>query len=234
MTRRFFKLRKRNFPSTRGPSYLFYRHQGSTSVRPMSLPLGYSIAMWWPSRRHPWPDGLDSARSRARFAFRYALDCLHSFSNREVGAVCIYYGDRLVHYSGFTPRYWRFPFLSDDDLQIGDTWTCPAHRGKGLAGYALDEILNMKQKGGRGMWYVVGDNNPASIRVVERAAFELMGVGHWHRPWGIKLLGSYVLDPIATNAAERAVAADAPSEADSFGLGASLILSNATAAGSER
>lgn len=191
----------------------------------MSLPFGYSVSMWWPSRRHPWPPGLDNLRSRARFAFRYVLDSLGSFANREVGAVCIFYADRLVHYSGFTPRYWRFPFLADDDLQIGDTWTAPDHRGRGLAGYALHEILDMKQGRGRGLWYVVGDNNPASIRVVERAAFELAGVGHWRLPWGIKLLGSYVM-----NAAPDEMSAPISSEinfgVDGFSFGTSLALRN--------
>jgi GNAT superfamily N-acetyltransferase len=116
------------------------------------------------------------------------------FSNREVGALCIHHGHRLVHYSGFTPRYWRFPFLIDRDLQIGDTWTDPSHRGKGLASYALEEIMEIKQAPGREFWYVVGDTNFPSIRVVERAGFGLVGFGGWRKPWGIKLLGSYVMD----------------------------------------
>ena len=200
----------------------------------ISLPVGYSVSIWWPSRRHPWPLGLDSLRSRARFGFRYLLDSVRSFANREVGAVCIHYADRLVHYSAFTPRYWRFPFLADDDLQIGDTWTSPDHRGRGLAGYALHEILDMKQKSGRGLWYVVGDNNPASIRVVERAAFELAGVGRWHRPWGIKMLGSYVMNDAGLEAT-RPVVSDKDFGAEAFSFGASLALGNGSVrAGGER
>lgn len=179
--------------ASRTGRYLFYRSLGVADPDYLSLSAGYSASVWWPSRKNPWPSGLSGLRMRARFAFRCLLDCAHRFANREVGAMCIYYGDRLVHYSGFTPRYWRFPFVSDDDLQIGDTWTEPTHRGKGLAGYALQEIVAMKRKRGRGFWYVVGDTNIASIRVAERANFELMGVGDWHKPWGIKLLGSYLM-----------------------------------------
>jgi GNAT superfamily N-acetyltransferase len=144
---------------------------------------------------------------RARFAFRYLLDYAGLFSNREAGTLCIHYGNRLVHYSGFTPRYWRFPFLADQDLQIGDTWTDPAHRGKGLAGYALEEIMEIKQAPGRGFWYVVEDKNAPSIRVVERAGFELLGIGTWRKPWGIKLLGSYFID--AGGRVSRPAAAEA-------------------------
>jgi len=98
-----------------------------------------------------------------------------------------------VHYSGFTPRYWRFPFLQDSDLQIGDTWTEPSHRGKGLALFALLEIIRIKRKPGRKFWYVVGGLNTPSIRVVEKAAFSLVGKGTFIVPLGIKLLGSYVM-----------------------------------------
>jgi RimJ/RimL family protein N-acetyltransferase len=164
----------------------------------LSLPGGYSASVWWPSLGRPWPSGASDLRTRVRFAFRYILDCAGLFSNREVGALCIHYGDRLVHYSGFTPRYWRFPFLPDQDLQIGDTWTDPAHRGKGLAAYALEQILEIKQKLGRGFWYVVAKNNFPSIRVVEKAGFSLIAIGDWNKPFGIKLLGSYVME-VATD-----------------------------------
>jgi hypothetical protein len=42
-------------------------------------------------------------------------------------------------------------------------------------------------------WYVVEAVNRASIRVVEKAGFTLSGEGTWIKPWGLKLLGSYVM-----------------------------------------
>ena len=108
--------------------------------------------------------------------------------------MCIYRAGRLVHYTGFTPRYWRFPFLSQRDLLIGDSRTDPKHRGKRLASFALQHILMMKREQGRCFWYVVGNDNRASIRVAERLQFGLAGVGRWRKPLGIKLLGSYVPD----------------------------------------
>jgi RimJ/RimL family protein N-acetyltransferase len=174
--------------------YLFYRSSGWMPHDSITLPAGYHVSVWWPSTKKPWPSGIRGISIRARFAFRWMLDRAHMFANREVGAICIHHANRLVHYSGFTPRYWRFPFLSDADLQIGDTWTHPDHRGKGLASFALNEIVAMKREQGRGFWYVVGDDNRASIRVVEKLQFMLIGAGDWHKPLGIKLLGSYVPD----------------------------------------
>ncbi len=192
--------------------YLFYK--SSRVPQRFRLPAGYTVALWRASLRTPWPSGIADLRTRARFAFRVLLNCARLFTNREVGALCIYFAGRLVHYSGFTPRYWRFPFLADEDLQIGDTWTDLAHRCKGLAGYALHEIIEMKQARGRGFWYVVGAGNHASIRVVERAHFQLRGVGEWHKPWGIKLLGSSV--PSDADDVSRLARDGASSNSDDF------------------
>jgi RimJ/RimL family protein N-acetyltransferase len=96
--------------------------------------------------------------------------------------VCVYFAVRLGHYSAFSPRYWRFPFSADDDLQIGNTWTDPSHRGKGLAIFSLEKILVLKRKPARYFWYVVEAINRPSIRVVQRAGFELADEGSWQRP----------------------------------------------------
>jgi RimJ/RimL family protein N-acetyltransferase len=118
---------------------------------------------------------------------------LHLFAGSGSGALLIYDGQRLVHYSGFTPEYWRFPFVSDGDFQIGDTWTDPAHRGRGLASFALQTIVATLAKPRRRLWYVVEDSNKPSIRVVEKAQFTLAAEGTWVRPWAFKLAGAYVI-----------------------------------------
>ena len=120
---------------------------------------------------------------------------MHLFAGDQCGALLIRDGDRLAHYSAFTSRFWRFPFLADSDLQIGDTWTDPAYRGKGLALFALRTIVRDHHQPGRRFWYVVEDLNRASIRVVEKAEFKLSGEGFWRKPWGLKLPGSFVMRP---------------------------------------
>ncbi|HVN29793.1 MAG TPA: GNAT family N-acetyltransferase [Candidatus Binataceae bacterium] len=172
--------------------YLFYESHGLEPHDSLNLSPFYVASFWWAASGPMWPMGVAGLHIRARFAFRKLLDLTHLFAGRETGALCIHYGKRMVHYSGFTPRYWRFPFLADADLQIGDTWTDPNHRGKGLAGFALQQILRTMRAPGRRFWYVVGRENHASIRVAERLQFEPAAVGDWHKPWGIKLFGSYV------------------------------------------
>ena len=136
------------------------------------------------------PPALPGARLKLRFLFRWLLRRLHLFAGDTCGALLIRDDARLVHYSAFTPRFWRFPFLADGDLQIGDTWTDPPYRGKGLALFALQTVVRVTREPERRHWYVVEAVNRASIRVVEKAGFTLSGEGTWIKPWGLKLLGS--------------------------------------------
>jgi len=76
-------------------------------------------------------------------------------------------------------------------LQIGDTWTMPEYRGKGLATFAIRKILEKFQKSGRCFWYVVEENNLPSIRVIEKSGFLLKGKGIRTKRLGISLLGRF-------------------------------------------
>jgi RimJ/RimL family protein N-acetyltransferase len=177
---------------TSDPRYLFYSLI-STDRLPGILPAQYSWSVWRPSRFPLLPPALPGKKLRLRFLFRWLLHRTHLFAGDQCGALLIREGTRLVHYSAFTPRFWRFPFLADRDLQIGDTWTDPAYRGKGLALFALQTVVRLNREPQRRFWYVVQDVNLASIRVVEKADFTLSGEGTWIKPWGLKLLGSYVM-----------------------------------------
>ena len=72
---------------------------------------------------------------------------LHLFANRGYAILVIYDGDRLIHRSCVFPRYPRFPFMRDSDLQIGDTWTDPSYRGRGIATLAIREVLIRMARG---------------------------------------------------------------------------------------
>lgn len=128
---------------------------------------------------------------KLRFLFRWFLLHLGLMSRPECGALLVHDRGQLLHYSGFTSRYWRFPFMEREDLQIGNTWTEPAHRSKGLARFALRTLVSTLGRPGSKLWYVVEASNASSIKVVERAAFTLVGSGTWYKPLGLKLPGSY-------------------------------------------
>lgn len=151
---------------------------------------GYSYRIWRPSDGGMRPPGVNE---RAFSVWRL-FHALRIFSNRDYGVFVIYHGTELAHRSGIFPRYFRFPFMGKDDLQIGDTWTAPEHRGKGLATFALRRIMSERRKPGRTFWYLVEEDNRSSIRAAEKAGMVKKGEGRRTKRFGVGLLGTYVMD----------------------------------------
>lgn len=128
-------------------------------------------------------------------AFRvwWLLHYLRVFANRDYSLLLVYRGDRLVHRSGVYPRYLRFPFMGRIDLQVGDTWTAEDERGRGLARFAVAEVVRRLSAPGRRFWYLCEPANTASVRVIERAGFRLAGMGEREPRFGVGVLGAFRL-----------------------------------------
>jgi RimJ/RimL family protein N-acetyltransferase len=123
---------------------------------------------------------------------------LRVFRSRAFGVVIVTRAGRLLHRSTVFPPFFRFPFMGARDVQVGDTWTADEARGRGLAGLALRAAVSVTPAGGD-VWYVVHESNAASIRVVEKAGFALVGHGVRRARFGLPLLGFYeITRPVAT------------------------------------
>lgn len=155
-----------------------------------NLPSDYICSLWRPSWKRILPMGMSRLTYRAWWLFHHC----HIFSNREYGILVIYCGQELVHYSGIFPSYSRFPFMEKNDLQIGDTWTHPSHRGRGLATFAIKITAALCGNSRRRIWYLVEEENHPSVRAVEKAGFTCIGRGRRTKRFGLKILGSYVLE----------------------------------------
>ncbi|MBF6568549.1 MAG: GNAT family N-acetyltransferase [Candidatus Binataceae bacterium] len=118
---------------------------------------------------------------------------LRLFAAHRYRMLTIRHDSELAHYSGLTPRFWRFPFMDDRDLQIGDTWTAPRYRGQGIALRALRIILKTEYQPGRRFWYIVDAHNSQSIRVAEKAGFEPIADGTTITPLNIPMLWRYAI-----------------------------------------
>jgi RimJ/RimL family protein N-acetyltransferase len=170
--------------------YLFYCSDNSCrKYANVALTGEYSSKLWRPTVTTIVPEGIPYLP----FALWWIMHHFHLFPNRCYSLYLIYSGHRLVHRSLVAPRYFRFPFMGKDDLQIGDAWTAPLHRGKGLATFTLQELLKLYNKPGRKFWYVVDEENVPSIRAVEKAGFIRAGEGERTKRFGMRALGSYVI-----------------------------------------
>jgi RimJ/RimL family protein N-acetyltransferase len=172
--------------------HLFYVNN-KENLESMNIDSKYSCQFWQPSLLSISPKGLRKLSAPVWWLFHQ----LRVFTNRNYGVFLIYDNEKLIHRSFIFPRYFRFPFMAKNDLQIGDTYTNPEYRGKNLATFAIHEILRTytnKKDDIRKIWYLVAKENTASIRVIEKAGFKLLGTGQKKKRLGVSFWGYYDID----------------------------------------
>jgi GNAT superfamily N-acetyltransferase len=127
----------------------------------------------------------------------YAFDHLGLFASDAFEELALWRNGRLLHRLLVTPRWFRFPFMADADLQIGSLWTAPEARRLGLARAAIAEAHRRNAAPGRCFWYLVDDENRASIRLAEACGYRMVGVGRRTRRLGVRALGQFLMEPAA-------------------------------------
>jgi len=177
--------------------YLFYEFSGidRMSSNNISINPKYSINFWKPELYKIFPPGL----SEKRFAIWWLMHQSHFFANRDYNVLLIHQGNELIHRSCVFPRYFRYPFMKDNDLQIGDTFTNQKYRGKGIATYAIVKIIEFLKINNSNFWYIVEESNTPSIRVIEKAGFRKVGSGIRTKKIGLKIIGSFIFKDYASD-----------------------------------
>lgn len=169
---------------------LFYTREPGVPPPDAPLPVDTSIRRWRPAA-----DGLPPRGPRRRRNLCWwGMTRLGVLADDRFVEISLWRWGRLLHRLILTPRWHRFPFMAEGDLQIGDLWTDPDARGRGLARAAIAEALRSAGDGAGRLWYVVDAANMPSVRLVESCGFALVGKGRRTRPCGIALAGRFVID----------------------------------------
>ena len=169
----------------------FYRYDADRPPAPgLHVPAELHIRCWQPD-----VDGYPPPRSR-RFSnlFWWLLSRTGAFARSGFMEICIEQEGRLLHRLIVTPGWFRFPFMSARDLQIGAVWTAPDARRRQLARAALAEA-HRRFAGERAcVWYVTDASNAASGALARSCGYRLVARGRRTRRIGMSLLGQYVLE----------------------------------------
>jgi RimJ/RimL family protein N-acetyltransferase len=163
--------------------------EDSTRIAVAEPPLGSAFECWRPSLARIFPP---PTRDPALVAF-WALHQARGFPISAYSAIIARIGGHVVHRSMVYPRYFAFPFMGPNDLQIGNTSTSPEFRGQGLAVAAIAAASTFFGSVGRRIWYVASVENTTSCRVAERAGLRLVGSAVHHSRFGLRQLGGYSL-----------------------------------------
>ncbi|HYL72970.1 MAG TPA: bifunctional GNAT family N-acetyltransferase/class I SAM-dependent methyltransferase [Bryobacteraceae bacterium] len=169
--------------------FVLYVREGPPEIGD-DLPDEYSFTVWTPTMRHPVPATLN-----VNAAVWTSFHACGLFANSGYRVVYIRFKERIVHRSCVLPRYFRWPFMGENDLQVSSTWTDPEFRSKGLASSALAHILRTMTAARRRFWYVSRESNMASIRVCRRVGFQLFAYGTRGTAFGLRSLGQLKLLP---------------------------------------
>ena len=152
-----------------------------------ALPSGLTLAFWRPGWFRLRPGGVPAMPFLA-WGWCHALGL---FASRDYALVLIFAGETLVHRTCLLPAHFRFPFMRPGDLQASGIWTHPDHRGHGLGLAALRAVFHQYRGSGRTLWYMVREDNLASIRLAGKAGFHPWGRGGKVARLGIGALGAY-------------------------------------------
>lgn len=147
----------------------------------------YAIELWQPGAGSIVPPTMSS-----RFIVWWLFYVFGILGNRIYRVLLIRHNGAVVHRSCLVPKYFRWPFMGEDDVQISSTWTDPKHRGRGLATFALSFLVQSYAEGARQFWYICREDNQASIGVCLRCGFQFHCLMRRTHPWGSLLFGRFV------------------------------------------
>jgi len=109
----------------------------------------------------------------------------------------VYSGRKMVHYSVVSSRYFRYPFMGENDIQIGPCWTNNEYRGRGIHYFVIQTILGTYQdKGDFNFWYITREDNIASQRSIEKSIFLENGRGVRIKKFGLRILGAFIMEKL--------------------------------------
>lgn len=179
---------------TAGPSYSLYRKSRSLATASGFEPVALSdhdvIIRLNPA---DWREGGWAVlRDRPSLFFNLGIGLVPA---RVRTAVVTVFGSDGTPVSGAvaTGRWFRFPFMERFDVQIGDVWTSPSHRGRGFATEACASLMSalVSQECNGDFYWIADDANIASIELAKRLGYEHVGCCDRTRPWPSGLLGQY-------------------------------------------
>jgi hypothetical protein len=154
---------------------------------PRRLPSGYTFEIWRPGWRSILPPTLG-----AKFSAWWALDLFGRFRNHDYAVLIVRRNGRAVHRTCLIPKYFRWPFMKDGDLQVSSIWTAEEHRCLGLAAYAVEQAVEIFCKPGRTFWYVTHPDNLPSLSLCRGVGFDLHCVARRTSRFNLRILGQLI------------------------------------------
>jgi len=169
----------------------FYKHNNNTVIHLKQKPDDVTLVLWNPRMSFFLPKDVPFFPNYIWLLMHY----LGLFSNKKFGLALLYKKNKLIHRTLITPKYFRFPFMAKEDIQVGDLWTDSKYRNFGLATTALQAIVQLHSVDtNASIWYVTEGNNIPSVHTALKNNFQLYGTGEKISVFGVALFGRYTIN----------------------------------------
>ncbi|NPV60813.1 MAG: GNAT family N-acetyltransferase [Actinobacteria bacterium] len=151
--------------------YLYCRESGGNILSSARLDASFRYKEWKPSLLRMKP------REASRELYVWWIYYFNKIiSNQYAYSIYLVYHDyKLIHYTIISTKCFKFPFMGDEDIQIGPSWTAEKYRGKGIASSIILSVLRQYSKGGRRFYWIAREKNNSSRKLIERLAFQNLG-----------------------------------------------------------
>lgn len=133
----------------------------------------FIIKIWKPNATHFIPP-----QKPAKYLLYWIFHVMGIFKSNDYCVILVYKSNKLVASAMMVPRYFKWPFMADKDLQLTYVMTNPEFRGRGIGELMLKEAINMFSDEDRNLWYVTDTGNTASIRLCVRMGFNFFSYAH--------------------------------------------------------
>jgi RimJ/RimL family protein N-acetyltransferase len=103
----------------------------------------------------------------------------------------LYLDGKLVHHTYVFPKFFRFPFMNDLDIQLGDIWTDSNFSKRGIAFESVSSLISMHPE--KKIWYLCEVSNLASVQLASKCGFTLVGKGYKMKS-SFNLFSKYIIE----------------------------------------
>lgn len=148
--------------------YLYKINRGHDTI---SLPQDSKIEVFTPTIRR----GLLLPGEKKTFKLLMARLLFQIVTRGKARVYFCKHKENLIHTSYVIPKCYKFPFLNNNDYEIGPCFTYPEYRGQGYYPAMLRYICSSVGYEKTVFYMIVDENNASSIKGIEKAGFKRCG-----------------------------------------------------------
>jgi len=135
----------------------------------------YELETFKPDWFHIAPKGMKKSFALIIWWFLYLIVWGQRAKSYE--HYLVYDGERLIHYCIVLPKNYRYPFMGNDDVQIGPFRTAEEYRGQGICPIMICKIMNKYKFQKKYAFIITRENNIKSQRSIAKAGLNIYGYG---------------------------------------------------------